>query len=199
MGERLSLKQGALLVKAARKSIEYALVSGTFLNEAAKDRALLEKRGVFVTLKSFPENRLRGCIGIPYPAKPLWQGVIEMAAQAALNDPRFEPVKAGELGGIVIEVSVLTRPEEITGLRKDFPKKLEIGKDGLVVKRSGLSGLLLPQVAIEQNWDAETFLSQCCLKAGLMQSMWQSKETAVFRFQAQVFSETEPKGSVEEC
>ncbi len=198
MVEKLSLEQGKALVKAARKSIEYALASSRVLSEQTGDKSLLEKKGVFVTIESYPKKQLRGCIGMPYPVKPLWQAVLEMAAQAALNDPRFKPVKVKELDEIVLEVSVLTKPEQLSGERKGFPKKVEVGRDGLVVKRGGFSGLLLPQVALEQGWNSEAFLNQCCLKAGLMESMWRSKETAVFKFQAQVFSESGPKGEIEE-
>ena len=198
MPERLSLKQGEELVKLARKSINYALASGRGLREMCDDKLLLEPRGVFVTLHSFPGKELRGCIGMPYPLKPLWNAVSEMAVESALNDPRFPPMKSTELNGIIVEVSVLTEPEELLCERKKLPKFVKIGEDGLIAQRGRHSGLLLPQVATEQGWEAEEFLSQCCAKASLMESMWQSKETHVFKFQTQVFSETEPEGEVEE-
>lgn len=198
MPGRLSLKQGEELVKLARKSVNYALASGRGLREMCGDSRLMEPRGVFVTLHSFPGKELRGCIGMPYPVKPLWQAVSEMAVEAALNDPRFPPVTAGELNGIIVEMSVLTEPEELLCERKKLPKFVKIGEDGLIVQRGRHSGLLLPQVATEQGWDAEEFLGQCCAKAGLMENMWQSKETHVFKFQARIFSETEPEGSIEE-
>ena len=43
-----------------------------------------------------------------------------------------------------------------------------------------------------EKWDAEEFLNQCCVKAGLMENMWQSKETKVFKFQGQIFKEAKP-------
>ncbi|MFA4855096.1 MAG: TIGR00296 family protein [archaeon] len=198
MPGRLSLKQGEELVKLARKSVNYTLASGRGLREMCDDKLLFEPRGVFVTLHSFPGKELRGCIGMPYPLKSLWNAVSEMAVESALNDPRFPPMKSTELNGIIVEVSVLTVPEEMLCERKKLPKFVKIGEDGLIVQRGRHSGLLLPQVATEQGWDAEEFLEQCCAKAGLMESMWQSKETHVFKFQAQVFSETEPEGEVEE-
>ncbi len=198
MSERLSLAQGKQLVRLARKSIEYTLASGMRMRELCQDKKLLQERGVFVTLHSFPERELRGCIGIPYPLKPLWNAVSEMVVEAALHDPRFPAMKSEELQKTVIEVSVLTKPEEILGQRKELPKNVKIGEDGLIVQRGSHTGLLLPQVALEQNWNAEEFLDSCCLKAGLMSNMWQSKETHIFKFQARVFSETSPSGSVEE-
>lgn len=198
MPDTLSLAQGKQLVQLARKSIQYFLASGRRLSELCEDKRLFGERGVFVTLYSFPEKGLRGCIGFPYPVKPLWNAIAEAALEAAVHDPRFPPMQASELPKTIIEVSVLTKPEEITGERKQLPEKIEIGKDGLIVKRGYHSGLLLPQVAEEQSWNAETFLENCCLKAGLMQNMWQSKETHIFKFQAQIFSEIEPEGKVEE-
>ena len=198
MSEKLSLAEGTKLVKLARKNIEYVLASGRPLAEIASDKRFLEQQGVFVTLHTFPEKELRGCIGLPYPVKPLWNSVVIASAEAAVNDPRFSPVQAGELEKIAIEVSVLTMPEEIKGSRKELPGKIEVGKDGLIVKRDARSGLLLPQVAPEQGWDAETFLGHCCLKAGLPENSWKTTGTDVFKFHAQIFSEKEPNGKVEQ-
>jgi len=199
MSEKLSLKQGKQLVQLARKSIEYSLASGFRLGEACDNKQLLEERGIFVTLHTFPGKELRGCIGMPYAMKPLWNAVLEMAVEAAIHDPRFSPMTGKELGKTIVEVSVLTQPEKILCERKKLPKFVKIGEDGLIIQRGNHSGLLLPQVAKEQKWDAEEFLNQCCVKAELMKNMWQSTETKVFKFQAQIFSEVEPKGEIEEA
>lgn len=198
MPNEFSLADGKKLIALARKSIEYFCAAGMFLAEPCKDKKLLQQRGVFVTLHGFPEKELRGCIGFPYPLKPLWNAVIEAAVEAAFHDPRFPPMQASELPKVVIEISVLSMPEEIRGERKLLSQKIEVGKDGLIVKRKLYSGLLLPQVAPEQKWDAETFLHHCCLKAGLPGNSWQMNGTDVFKFQAQIFSEKEPNGAVEE-
>ncbi len=198
MGEKISFELGKKLVKLARKSVEYAIATGRFPHEICSDKELLKPKGTFVTLHTFPDKGLRGCIGLPQASLPLWEAVNEMAVEAAIRDPRFSPVKSSELSKIIIEVSVLTKAEEIEGSPKDRPKKIKAGEDGLIVQRGNHSGLLLPQVATEQKWDAKTFLEQCCAKAGIMNTMWQSKDTEVFKFQAQIFSETEPNGNVEE-
>ena len=94
-------------------------------------------------------------------------------------------------------VSVLTVPEKLTAKEPaERPKEIQIGRDGLVVGRGGRRGLLLPQVAPEWKWDAEEFLSHCCLKAGLPPDAWLDKDTCVEKFQAVVFEETEPSGEV---
>ncbi len=198
MAGKFSFEQGSRLVKLARKSMEYSIASGAGYSEVCEDKELLKQRGVFVTLHSFPGKELRGCIGMPYPTSPLWNAVIEMAAASALKDPRFKPMASEELGKAIVEISVLTVPEEILGDRKKLPKFIKVGEDGLIVKRGQHTGLLLPQVASQFGWEAEEFLEHCCEKAGLMKNIWQSKETTVFKFQAQIFSETEPGMDVQE-
>lgn len=160
---------------------------------------LKEKSGVFVTLNN-PRLRekLRGCIGFPLPMEPLARATIESAIDAATNDPRFEPVTLKELENeIAIEVSVLTPPEEIKVRDpSDYPRQIRIGRDGLIVERGARRGLLLPQVAVDWDWDAEEFLSNCCMKAGLPPDAWLIKGTKVQRFEAIIFGEEEPHGRV---
>jgi uncharacterized protein (TIGR00296 family) len=74
---------------------------------------------------------------------------------------------------------------------------VRIGTDGLMISRSGFSGLLLPQVATEYHMDPAEFLSQACLKAGLPPDSWLDSDTSVQTFQADVFGETKPHGKVE--
>lgn len=199
MQELLSLEEGKEIVRLARKSIEYySGTSGSFCSEQTGNGKFLQERGVFVTIHSFPGRELRGCIGFPYAMKQLWLAVIEAAVEAGFHDPRFLPMKSDELEKIIIEVSVLTQPLEIQGEKKELPSKIKIGKDGLIVQKGGRSGLLLPQVATEEKWDAGEFLRYCCKKAFLPEIAWQNKETKVFKFQAQIFSEKTPNGQIEE-
>ena len=161
---------------------------------------LMEHCGVFVTLNSVKHGRreLRGCIGFPYPTNPLSQAVIESAISSATQDPRFYPVSLQELDSIVFEVSVLTPPQLVEVEKPtDYPSKIKVGQDGLIMERGYYKGLLLPQVPIEWGWGSEEFLSQCCLKAGLSPDSWLLRGTRVYRFQAIIFHEVSPRGSVE--
>ncbi len=198
MGSEFSVEDAKKLIKLARKSISYFSAANKLLEEPCKEGKFLEKRGLFVTLRSFPEKELRGCIGFPYPLKPLWNAVIEAAVEAAFHDPRFPALRVSEFENVVLEISILTMPQEIEGEKGKIVGKIGVEKDGLIVKRNLRSGLLLPQVATEQGWDAETFLEQCCLKAGLPAQSWKLKGTDIFKFQARVFSEKAPNGEVEE-
>ncbi len=162
--------------------------------------ALSERRGVFVTLNTWlgGTTALRGCIGYPEPIKPLGLAIRDVAVYAS-EDPRFpSPVSAEELDRIVVEVSVLTVPQDLSApTRGDLPSKVRVGTDGLIVSDQHTSGLLLPQVATEQGWGSETFLSEACAKAGLPMDAWLAEETRVRVFQADIFAETSPRGKIE--
>jgi hypothetical protein len=192
----LTLEEGKSLVKLARRTIETYLRSGEEL-PAPKVAKLRESRGVFVTLNR--RGKLRGCIGHPLPRLPLVEAVIDSAISSATRDPRFPPVRLDELPELEVEVSVLTKPEKIEVKNpRDYPKSIVIGRDGLIVEWSGYAGLLLPQVPVEWGWDAEEFLSQACMKAGLTPDYWLRRDVRISKFSAQVFREKSPGGEVEE-
>lgn len=159
-----------------------------------------EKAGVFVTLNYVTPSRreyLRGCIGFPLPEKGLYQGVIDAAIAAATEDPRFPPLDVQELSNIVFEVSVLTPPQEIrVSNPADYRKEVEIGRDGLILQWRFGSGLLLPQVPVELNWDVEEYLANMCYKAGAPPDVWVDPSSKLYKFQATVFKEVEPKRQI---
>ena len=193
----LSLQEGTLLVKLARRTIEAYLREGKVPPAPKVSQKLKEPCGVFVTLTE--RGELRGCIGHPLPTTPLIDAVIDSAVSSATRDPRFPPVELGELSEVEVEVSVLSKPEVLKVKHpKDYPKSILIGRDGLVVERGGYAGLLLPQVPVEWGWDAEEFLSHACMKAGLTPDSWLSRDVRISRFSAQVFRERGPGGEVEE-
>ena len=155
------------------------------------------KRGVFTTLYLYPEKKLRGCIGIPYPIYPLWKAVIISAYESAFCDPRFNPLKKDEFQKIVVEITVLTEPEKLEGEPEDYIHQIEIGKHGLIAQRGIFKGLLLPQVATEWGFNEEEFLSETCLKAGLEKDSWKDKNTIIYRFSGILIKESKPFGDIE--
>ncbi len=196
----LTDEEGIFLVKLARRSVKENLENGRIISvpEGTPEK-LKVKCGVFVTLNSVAEGRreLRGCIGFPYPMKPLVEATIEAAIEAATGDPRFHPVSPDELKHITFEVSVLTPPELIeVEDPKLYPSKIKVGRDGLIIERGFSRGLLLPQVPVEWGWDEEDFLCQCCLKAGLPPDCWLINGTKIYKFQAIIFEETSPNGPI---
>jgi len=194
------IDDGRFLVNLARTAVDEYISKGREIDPPADTpKRLLEKSGVFVTLNSTkPKPQLRGCIGYPFPTDQLAVATIRSAIEAATGDPRFEPVELSEFRErVVVEVSVLTVPEEVTAKQPiERAKEIRIGQDGLIVGHGARRGLLLPQVAPEWNWDAEEFLSNCCLKAGLQPDAWLDQGTKVEKFQAIIFEETEPNGEV---
>jgi AmmeMemoRadiSam system protein A len=172
----------ALLV-LVRSAVEVA-VGVTEKLQAVEAGVLHERRGAFVTLRK--GGALRGCIGRVEPNAPLLVMLPEVARQAALDDPRFPPVDAGELPQIRIEVSLLTTPAPVAG-----PGDIVVGRDGLIVASRARRGLLLPQVAVEYGWSVEEFLSHTCHKAGLPPQAWRDGAVRVLSFQADVCGEQE--------
>ena len=139
--------------------------------------------GCFVTLKN--HSRLRGCIGQFISDSPLIELVGQMAKSSATGDPRFfaDPISAGELDQLDVEISVLSPLE-----RTNEPLSLRLGVDGIYIKKGRTSGCFLPQVATETGWSKEEFLSYCCAhKAGLAADAWREPETEVYLFTAEVF------------
>jgi len=191
----LELHEGELAVKIARESIKRALKGERVKSEDFRfSEKFNEKRGVFVTL--YKNGELRGCIGFPYPILPLKEALIRAALSAAFEDPRFLPVRAEEMSRIRISVTILSEPEKLTCRAEERPDKIEIGKHGIIVRRGIFQGLLLPQVATEYGWDAKTFLTQTCLKAGLPPESWLDEDTEVLIFTGEIFEEVEPEGKV---
>lgn len=193
----LTLEEGVLLVKTARMTIETYLRDSKAPKRPEVPKKLLEPRGVFVTLTK--NGELRGCIGHPLATMPLIDALMDSAISAATRDPRFPELKLEELPKVEIEVSVLTKPEALKVKHpKEYPELIKIGRDGLIIEYGPYAGLLLPQVPVEWNWNEEEFLSNACMKAGLSPDCWLDKGVRVKSFSAQVFSELEPEGKVEE-
>ncbi len=184
-------------VRIARKAIENWVKRRKTISPPGNFPGEFKKiRGIFTTLHTYPDPSLRGCIGYPYPVLPLITGIIKSSIEAA-QDPRFPELEAGELGTVVIEISVLTEPELVDVKNpEDYLKEIEIGRDGLIIKLDYQSGLLLPQVPVEYGWDVRTFLENLCMKAGLTQDSWKNGKSRIYRFRAEVFGETEPGGKV---
>ena len=188
---------GALLVKEARSSMGRFYRNNLEKRKTDKKK-LNEKHGLFVTIKDFPSNRLRGCIGFISPM-PLYEAVQKAAIEAAFHDPRFPPLEKTELDSVTIELSIMTEPKPVPNKSlKEIKSEVKIGSDGLLVSNANYSGLLLPQVPVEQDWGVEEFLEGLCQKACMPYEFLTDENTSLWKFQCQIFSELEPNGKVEE-
>jgi AmmeMemoRadiSam system protein A len=155
----LSDEDRKTLLELARDAVAAAASGDDLPTLRNPNGPLREKGAVFVTLRSGGE--LRGCIGHVEAHEALWESVRDMAAAAAARDHRFPAVRPEELPAIDLELSVLS---PMTPIR---PDQIVVGVHGLYVKKGGISGLLLPQVAVEWEWDAAEFLKRTFQKAGL--------------------------------
>jgi len=169
------------LLGIARRAVIEAVERGRQLQVAPLLGALADPSGVFVTLRR--RTRLRGCIGQIEAIEPIGQAVARCAMAAALDDPRFDPVRPDELIELEIEISAISRLERIS------LEAIEVGRHGLMVTRGYQRGLLLPQVALEFRWTRDRFLEETCVKGGMEKQAWKDPAARIEAFTAEVFSE----------
>ena len=200
--EELSFEEGVFLVRLARRAVEYWFEKGEKLRPPPDTPERLRRPGAaFVTITvyhTYEHRELRGCIGYVYPVKSLVETVIDVALEAAFRDPRFPPMERSELPRVTFEVSVLSPLEPMPRRPEERVKAVRPGVHGLVAKRVFLQGLLLPEVPVEYLWDAETFLAETCVKAGMPPHCWLAEDVEFYRYHTRNWREREPLGEVEE-
>lgn len=181
-------KQGELLLSYARAVLAEKLGRPGNIPQL-EGSAFNVDRGVFVTLKL--AGALRGCIGNIEPVRSVADGVAANTVNAALHDHRFDPLTAGELDRVEISISILTQPEKLYfNDSEELCRSLNIGVDGVILKRGSASATFLPQVW-EQLPNTETFLSHLCLKAGIPRDTWKSGDVDIHTYRVQHFGERE--------
>jgi AmmeMemoRadiSam system protein A len=149
--------------------------------------ALSKPCGAFVTLhlrENACRQNLRGCIGRMAAEEKKKKTVRAMAIEAAFGDPRFLPLTAAELPDINIEISALS-PMELCA----DPRSVKVGVHGLYLIHRGRSGVLLPQVPVEQGWNLDEYLDYICVKAGLPSHSYEAPGAELYTFTAVVFGE----------
>ncbi len=177
----LNFEQKNKLLEIARASVEKYVKEEKMSDFEIEDSLLNENLGAFVTLKK--NGQLRGCIGRFEPDIPLSQVVSQMAISAAVQDSRFTPVQADELNDLEYEISVLSPLRKINDWRQ-----IELGKHGVQIRQGLYSGVFLPQVATENNWDLDKFMGELCSqKAGLSWDCWKNDDVDLYVFTAEVF------------
>jgi AmmeMemoRadiSam system protein A len=187
--DKISEEEGTFLLKVARQTIEQELFSRKDPDPSRGEEPskFLERRGTFVTLTI--QGRLRGCIGHIIPQESLIEGVRVNAINAAFRDPRFRPLTKEEWKRVKIEVSILTDPKPLSYTdADDLLKKLQIGTDGVIIKKGYHQATFLPQVWEQLPGKAE-FLTHLCMKAGLDGEAWRKGDLEVSTYQVQAFEE----------
>ena len=169
------------LLERARKAIVEVVCHDRFPDLPPAVGRLAEPGGAFVTLRC--NAGLRGCIGRTDAVHALAETVVQCAITAASHDLRFKPLRAEDMAGLEIEISVISE------LRRAMPGEIKLGVHGIEVTRGDNRGLLLPQVAVEPRWSTAEFLRAACRKARLEEDAWCSPDTKLFAFTAEVFSD----------
>src|SRR5258707_14727189 len=179
--DQFSAEDRRAMLALARAAIVSVLEDKPLSRKASEPSCFSLSQGVFVTLEVY--GKLRGCIGVIEPREPLRESIVHCAQSAALHDPRFSSLRAEELSGLAIEISVLSQL---------FPialQQIHIGTHGLLVATENHRGLLLPQVATEHKLSREEFLEETCHKAGLPREAWRAPQTKIYAFTCEIFRE----------
>ena len=193
--QNISDDDGKILVKMARTVVTKYLTNNTKILDHDFKEKFSFNAGVFVTIND--KSGLRGCIGFTFAMKKLSDALTDAAISASTEDPRFSSIRQNELNNLVFEVTVLSDAEEIsTSSPEEIIQEVKIGRDGLIIEKDSQSGLLLPQVPVEYNWDVVDFLNHTCHKAGLPNGSWKDKDTKISKFQGIIFREILPNGEI---
>ncbi|MCH7781678.1 AmmeMemoRadiSam system protein A [candidate division KSB1 bacterium] len=179
---KFSIEDKKKLLQVAREAIKSKLLNIELTIESFDSETLNECCGAFVTIKK--NKQLRGCVGLLTSDLPLPETVARMAESAATMDSRFPPMKIDELDETKLEISVLSPLKTISDT-----KEIVVGLHGLYISSGGRHGLLLPQVAVENKWDENSFLEHTCLKACLSAHAWKDSKTTIQIFSAEIFGD----------
>ena len=173
------------LLRVAMESIAYGLAHGRALDLNPADFSLIlqAQRASFVTLEKM--GSLRGCIGNLEATRPLVVDAAQNAFAAAFRDPRFSPLRADELPGLELHVSVLSVPEEMNiDSEEDLLAQLRPGIDGLILEEGNQRATFLPSV-----WEAlpspKDFVVHLKKKAGWRTRYW-SDGMRAFNYSADI-------------
>ena len=177
------LEEQARLLELARLAV--AVTAGArpevALREAIAAGPLPERSAAaFVTLTRHGD--LRGCMGNLDAGNPAWASVVDAARWAAGGDPRFGSVAPRELAALDLDISILGPLVPLTD-----PRAFRPGIDGIVVRRDGRRGLLLPEVAESVGYGPTDMLDAGCRKAGLPRDAWTRPGTELLVFRTHRF------------
>lgn len=184
---RPSPEQKAQVLSAASRFVADALLNRPASRDGLAPAGVVDApvSGVYVTLKR--RGHLRACCGSLGPPKPLAEALHDAAVHTARDDHRLPPISVTELPHLDLSVNLLFGLQAVRGRGRDRLAAVEVGRHGLRLHRGESAGLLLPGVAVENGWDAESFLRQICRKAGLPTTAWEDDDAALFTFESVEF------------
>ena len=188
VSKQISSGHGPRLLKLVRETIGLRLGLIEKVDQSGLDgEALNQDLATFITLKK--DGQLRGCIGNLEPTGPLLESLSQNARHAAFNDHRFTPLNAEEFDQVLIDISILGRPVQLTYEDgNDLLARLRPGIDGVILKKDKARATFLPQVW-KQLPEPQQFMEHLCRKAGLSPMAWRDKDIEIYLYQVQSFKE----------
>jgi len=185
----LTEEEGRELLKIARSVLEKFVRKETIEKPKKYSNKFDEVHGILCTLKIDSKTCGQGVVGLPFPLLSLLDAAMSSVISAAHEDPRFQPLKSGELNDVKIELSILTEPQIIQARKnEDLPNHIVPNTDGLML-RYGVYESFLPPQAWATIKDGETFLDTLCVQAGIEKETWRESGVELYKFQAQIFEE----------
>lgn len=178
----LSSTSKQALIQIARQALEHFVKTGEVRSSKPEDPALCQPGACFVTLRK--KGELRGCVGMLARERSLYEEVVRMTKAACSEDFRFSPLRPEELGGVSIEISVVSSLKKVHSWNE-----IQVGRHGIYLRWRERSGAFLPEVAEQMKWSAEEFVKNCCReKARIPESAW--PEIELYRFTTEKIKET---------
>ncbi|MEM4337133.1 MAG: AmmeMemoRadiSam system protein A [Candidatus Woesearchaeota archaeon] len=198
MPQSYNIEEKIYMVKLVKETIKKVIHNENIELPSDCPQKLKEKGACFVTIEKFVEGKkhLRGCIGTLFAYRPLIEDLIENSINAAFYDPRFPPLSSEELKNIEVEISILTNPKmlKFSGY-KELLEKLNPPQDGVILSKSGKRATFLPSVwehfKTDTGYYKEGFLTELCLKAGLMPSAWREEGCEIQIYHSIIIKESE--------
>jgi hypothetical protein len=177
-------QHGLTLLRLARSAIAREL--GFDSHDLPRSDWLEQDGATFVTLNL--HGLLRGCIGSLEAFRPLIDDVRQNAVAAAFRDPRFPPLSPQEFADVMIEVSLLGKPEPISfSSEVDALTQLHPGQDGVILEYGRSRATYLPQVWAQLP-EPMDFIMNLKEKAGLPADFW-SVDIRLSRYSVRKYSE----------
>lgn len=194
------MDEGRELVSAARNSIELFLRNPHFTKSLVKKSMspFRKRNGVFVTLRHYPTKELRGMSGFIEPMQDVGELVVDAAISAAFEDRRFIPISINELQHLIIEVSIISNPQQLTGSKLARSKAIELGRHGLILEYGTRKGIVLPRSYAKFHESKKHMLEEACKSAGIGTNLWAQPMIKLYKFESTIFAEETPEGNVVE-
>ena len=102
----LNIDEGIIAVNFARSVVEQH-VRNSSIPSKDLNGIFNEKLGAFVTIHTYSNHNLRGCIGIPLPIMSLKEAIVE-GAKSVTRDPRFPPTRNQRIPNAVKELNYVS-------------------------------------------------------------------------------------------